>query len=300
MAKPFETVSRYIFRISPDFFPVFLISQAAGYPIGAALIDKMTEEKKISPDEASQMLCFCIAPGPAYIAAVARAAAPDTPGICGSVFTAVMGANLLGLLLTSFKRKIPPPSDEKAEITFSAKLFTDSVRSGAESMTSICSMIIFMAAVMGILGKAGVLKGISLILSEPMNVPAPKIYPFIRSFLEISNLTVIFGDYFLTIPAAAALLSFGGICVHLQIISVCRSFSPLPAIICRIPCAAAAFFICRMTLPDYFPTAAVSANADMSNEILMISNNQPILSIFLLIMTILILSQKSMVKKQKM
>jgi len=298
--RPFSALSRYVLRMPADFFPVFLISQFAGYPIGAALISRMEEEGKISKSQAMDMLCFCIAPGPAYISAVATIAAPDVPKTGGYIFLAVAGANLFLALITSFTRKIPPKSNEKTNVTLSSKVFTESVASGAESMTMICGMIIFMAALMGILGKAGAFDAVSSLLSRVTKYPAAQIYPFVRSFLEISNLTRISGAYDVIIPMAAALLSFGGICVHMQIMSVCERFSPVKALLCRIPCSAAAFIICRLIMPDYFPVNAVAVNAQVSKEVNIISHNQPILSLFLLIMTILIISQKSIVKNQKM
>ena len=85
------------------------------------------------------------------------------------------------------------------------------VRAGAESMAMICGMIIFMAAVMGILGKLRAFGAVSALLSRAIKYPPAQIYPFVRSFLEISNLTRIFGDVTVTIPIAAAMLSFGGI-----------------------------------------------------------------------------------------
>lgn len=300
IGRPFLWISRYILRMPAEFFPIFLISQFAGYPIGASLISQMETEGKITPKQAEEMLCFCIAPGPAYISAVAVAVAPDIAGMSGYIFLAVAGANLLGVLLTSFTRKIPPRSEEKAGVTFSASLFTESVRAGAESMAMICGMIIFMAAVMGILGKLRAFGAVSALISRAIKYPPEQIYPFVRSFLEISNLTRIFGDVTVTIPMATAMLSFGGICVHLQIMSVCRGFSPMKALLCRIPCSAAAFLICRLIMPDYFPTEAVAVNASINREAVIISHNQPILSIFLLIMTILIISQKTIVKNKKM
>ena len=300
IGRPFSWISRYIMRMPADFFPIFLISQFAGYPIGAALISRMEEEGEISGSQAGEMLCFCIAPGPAYISAVAAAVAPDISGMSGYIFISVAGANLLGVLLTAFTRKIPPETNEKANVTLSAKLFTDSVRAGAESMTMICGMIIFMAAVMGIFGKAKLFIAVSRLLSGLTGHPSAQIYPFVRSFLEISNLTGIFGDARITMPMAAAMLSFGGVCVHLQIMSVCRGFSPMKALLCRIPCSAAAFIICRLVMPDFFPAEAVAVNVSIGSRAVIISHNQPILSIFLLIMTILIISQKTIVKSKKM
>lgn len=301
IGRPFAALSRYIFRMPADFFPVFIISQLAGYPIGAALISEMHKQGRLTADEAEKMLCFCIAPGPAYIMAVSAAAAPDSPGVWGAVFISVMGANLILALVTAPFRKLPPDDRGKINLTFTADSFTSAVRSGAESMTMICGMIIFMAAILGIAGKAGILPWISRSLAPIFGVTPAEIYPFVRSFFEISNLTGIFGDGTEIIPAAAAMLSFGGVCVHMQIRAVCEDISPSRALISRIPSSSAAYIICRSLMPKFYTVSVISVTAPLHDEsAAVIGNNSPILSIILLIMTILIISQKSIVKNKKM
>lgn len=295
LSRPFAALTRYFFRMPPEFFPVFVISQLAGYPIGASLISGLYGKGAVSKKQAEEMLCFCIAPGPAYIMTVAA----ESPGTWGAVFAAVAGANLIALTVTAPFRKIPKKTeDEESNVCISADMFTSSVRSGAESMTMICAMILFMAAVMGILARSGILPLLTHAASKLTGAPDGQVYPFIRSFFDISQLTKISGDGMDILPPAAGLLCFGGICAHLQINSMCTGFSPVKALICRIPLSVTAFFICRIILPKFYTVSLIAVNAYISSgKPRMISNNQPILSIILLIMTILIISQKSIVKK---
>ncbi|MCM1522865.1 MAG: hypothetical protein NC120_00245 [Ruminococcus sp.] len=298
LSKPFSAVTRYVFRMPPEFFPVFAISQLAGYPIGASLICRLFEQSKISKKQAEEMLCFCIAPGPAYIMTVAQ----ETPGAWKAVFAAAAGANLIALAATAPFRKIPPCSDgDNDKVQLDAGIFTSSVSSGAESMTVICAMILFTAAVMGILEKSGILAVITLGAAKAADIPTEQAYPFVRSFFDISNLTKITGNGSEIMPYAASLLCFGGICAHLQISSMCRGFSPVKALVCRIPLSVLAFFICKYLTPKFYTVSIIAVTAYINvDKPHMISNNQPILSIILLIMTILIISPKSMVKNKKM
>lgn len=301
IGRPFGALSRYIFRIPEELFPLFLISQAAGYPIGAALIGEMHRQGKISRREGEMLLCCCIAPGPAYIMAVSAAAAPGCPGMSGVMFVSLFGANLLLALASALFRKIPPKKTDTYPVkSLSAEEFTGAVRSGAESMLMICAMIVFMSAMLGIAEKAGILAWTARIFGRLTNISPSEIFPFVRSFFEISNITSAFGDPAAVIPAAAAFLSFGGLCVHMQISAVCGDISPLPALLARIPASAAAFLICRSLMPEFYTVSVVAANAELNNASpQIISENPPILSVFLLIMTILIISQKSIVKNEK-
>ncbi|MBQ7783837.1 MAG: hypothetical protein IJ368_07695 [Oscillospiraceae bacterium] len=300
LGKPFSLFTRYVMRMPSEFFPIFVISQLAGYPIGAALINELRSQDKISSQAASDMLCFCISPGPAYIMTASLAAAPDCPQIWTAVFLSLTGANLAGVLITSFFREIPPPSESKCNIKFNADIFTSSVKSGAESMMMICSMIVFMAAVLGIFGKYGILRLITQAVTAVCGMEAVEIYPFVRSFFEISSITSVIGDATVTIPITTAMLSFGGLCVHLQITAVCKDFSPVKGLLMRVPAAVLSCFICSQLIPEMYTVSIISANADISNDPIFAVNNPPILSIILLIMTILILSQKTIEKKRVM
>ncbi len=296
--KPFSLIARYVFRVPEELFPVFIISQLAGYPIGASLINAMVSEKSVTKAQAEGFLCCCISPGPAYIMAVSAIAAPESPDAAIAVIISLFAANLAVLLLTAPFRPVPERSSEKISCRLTAEDITAAARSAAESMTMICSMVLLMAAVTGILIKSGVLSAAAVTLSKLMDMPAVQIYPFIRAFLEISGLSGVSGDSTVLLPLTAAMLCFGGLCVHMQIIAVCRDFSPLKALIMRVPCAVMSCLVCRELVPKYCSADIVSAMAEGESR-LGISNYSPILSIILLIMTILILSQKNVAKSQK-
>lgn len=298
LGRPFSIFSRYILRMPEDFFPVFLLSQLAGYPIGAALINEMRESGRLTKTEAEELLCFCIAPGPAYIMAVASAAAPKSHEAWIAVMLGVTGANLIAALVTAPFRAIPPKSGERISPKLTAEDITAAARSASESMTMICAMVLLMAALMGIFSKAGLLSGISKLISGLTGAPAAQVYPFARSFFEISNLCGVFGDSTAVLPLSAAFLSFGGLCVHMQIKAVCKGFSPMKAFIWRVPCAVCAYFICRSFIPKFCVVSVISVSAPVSEEI-RFSDYSPLLSIILLIMTILILSQKNVAKSKK-
>ncbi len=303
-AKPFSPISRYIFRLPEEYFPVLIISQLAGYPIGAALINELLRNKRISPKESGELLCFCIAPGPAFIYAVTATAIPECPDAWKAVFIAVCGTNLLGALVTAPLRHIPPKKSAEIDLTFTAEIFTRSVKNGSETMLMICAMIVFTGAFLGVISETDFFAEIAGFLSRISGISTPSLIPVIRSFFEISNLSLIKGDPLTLLPITAAMLSFGGICVHLQICSACGEVPFAKALISRLPCAVISFFICQKMIPLFYKVTAVAVNANIPGISIGISNggrhSSPILSVFLLIMTILLISQKNVAKKEKM
>lgn len=300
IGKYLSFLSERLFHISGEAFSVILISQAAGYPVGAGLLDEMHRCGHISRDEAEKLLCFCIAPGPAYIMTVCGAADHEGSKTWFAVFIAVICGNLIPMIISSPFRKKPETANRNIQMHISPEMFTSAVASAGSSMSMICGMIIFFAAFMGAAGKLGLLRLMSEGLSAVTDIPTVECYPFVKSFFEISSLTAVMGNSCLLMPAIAAMLSFGGICVHLQIMSVCTGFSPRKAILSRFPSAVISFFVCRLLMPRYYGFTSVAVMADNSDIQIKSGDYTPILSIFLLIMTIFILSQKTMVKSKKM
>ncbi|MGN0641741.1 MAG: hypothetical protein ACI4JJ_01225 [Huintestinicola sp.] len=298
-AKPFGLISRYIFRLPEEHFPVFLISQLAGYPIGASLVSALREQDKISEREASDMLKFCIAPGPAFIYGAACAIVPDCPKIWLCMFLSVIGANFVILLITAPFHKLPPKSVHKTEIHLSAEDFTAAVSKGSASMLMICSMIIFMAALTACIGKTGIIRHLAVGMGKLFGADPSVCYGEIKSFLEISCVCSL-GGGLSSVPAASALLAFGGICVYMQIRAVCgKLIAPRGILLFRFAAAVTAFFISKLIMYRFVTVRVVAVSAEVAGVRPWYGNVAPICSIFLLIMTILLLSQKTMVKSEK-
>lgn len=293
-AAPFSTFSRKILRMPAEFMPVFIMSQTAGYPIGAALISKMQSDGRIDKKNAEAMLCFCISPGPAYIIAIAATINANDRFLWIKLFMSVILANCIALIITIPFRKAVPIGKSYTNVTFSSSLITSAVSSGAENMINICSMICFASALLATAEKLGIISMLTVFLSAISDCEPVLCYAYIKSFFDVSNLIYNCG-----LPkAAAALMSFGGICVFMQIKALCSNFSCLKAFFMRIPCAAAAYLICKLLTPEIVTLESVSVYSTIDNNI-KFGKNAPIVSIFLLIMTILILSQKNIVKTQK-
>ena len=59
ISRPFGAIARYIFRIPADFFSIFLLSSAAGYPVGAKLTSDLYLSGSSDRETAERMLGFC-------------------------------------------------------------------------------------------------------------------------------------------------------------------------------------------------------------------------------------------------
>ena len=64
---PFGFISRTAFGLPAEVFAIFLISNTAGYPVGAVMLERLCKTGRISRRTAELSVCFCYSSGPAFI-----------------------------------------------------------------------------------------------------------------------------------------------------------------------------------------------------------------------------------------
>lgn len=291
-----ELIAKYIFRIPPHMMNVFLVSSVCGYPIGASLISAAEKDGSIGREEAEKLLCMCFGAGPAFIyGAVAK-------GVFGSAaaghlifISAVLSNILIGLFFAAGK-KIPDCTKTDTPIKFSPQLFCECVAEGGKKILKMCGIIIFVSAILAIPETLGITAALSSALGKVFSCDPYYVSVFLRSAADVTNIACMKTDSTDFLPFAAALISFGGISVFMQIKSLCGNrLKTGRLIIARIYAAISSYFICDILYSILHKKIAVSAMKQLTE----IRHNSPIPSLFLLIMTILLLSQKTIVKSKK-
>jgi len=229
LAQPFQRV----LKTDAVLLMTVLFSQIGGYPVGAQLVHGMYQERRISEEQSRILICPCMGCGFGFLLA----------SFGGNTATALfvwMMMSIPNLILALFLiRNIHTEPRESRQKKPFALLLTESVESAASSMLKVTSMILAFSAVMGI--AEGIFSDLPVI---------------VRSILEISNVSEYAqrgGSPALT----ACLLSFGGICVHLQIGAVCENHI-----------AWGKFWLCRMvTAGMTYGLCILGGNILMSGKI---------------------------------
>lgn len=299
LGKFFGTFSRYILKLPEELFGIFLISSVAGYPIGAKLISELYDHSEINKKDAERLLCVCYSSGPAFvIGTVGHSMFAESISVKAglALFLSNFSANLLLLALMNIRKPVPEKTDKKAKLDFSADIMVNSVVGGGKSMLIICAVIIFFASLTAILSVTGIVGKLSLAVSTALGISQPLSETLICAFMEISCITGL--DSAALYPTAAAMLSFGGLCVLLQIKAIIGSrFSLKSFLLARPVCAGFSYISAKLFffLFDIDITSAASVTICANN-----TSYSPVLSIFLLIMTILLLSEKSIAKYKNM
>ncbi len=294
LSKPFSFAARYIFKIPQQFFPIYIISNIGGYPIGAKLISDMLNDNKIDRKTAEDMLNYCYFSGPAFIIGIVGTGIYSNIKIGLIVFISIFISNLIIAVITGLSRDIPKPHTYNAEIDISFNKFIKSIYSGGKSIFNICAIIVFFSSLICIMENCGIVSTIAGILDKYSGLDYADGVAAVKSFIEISNIS-LFKAEIQQLPLITALLSFGGLCIILQVKSIAENIPLNHFLIFRILAMLLSYCICKLI---YFIShdflSSVYSPAHISN-----SQNSPIMTLFLLIMTILILLKFSIEKKRK-
>ena len=256
---------------------VVIFSQFGGYPVGAQMVHAMRMNDEISEQEERNLVCICFGCGAGFLlGTVCRNLSP----LMG--MWVMISVSLPNLILYPFFVKYGGNFEKFAQKKPFVILVTESVENTAQAMLKITAMVTAFAGVMGIF------EGIMAYFPETL----PKYTTFVRSVLEVSNVT----EYMQsggTLPMSVALLAFGGICVHLQASAICNgNFSWLLFWEMRILSAIMAYFICELGLmlfPDVAQTALQNVTAELYQGNIMSG-------ICLFIMSILVMKKENFLK----
>ncbi|MBE6844297.1 MAG: hypothetical protein E7508_01095 [Ruminococcus sp.] len=286
LGRPLRIISEKLLRLPVEGIAVFLLSMISGYPAGAKLVSENFSCGILTARQAAAMNCFCCCAGPAFITGTAASFLyPDSNAglllfVClaaGNIFTAAVMSKTLAA--------ITDRTDSKPHINTGCII--SSVKSASSAMLQMCIMIAAFGGLCEILRLSGFIDALSYYTSGIFSLPQSTAESIILTLLEISNIITLPPMQPELFPAAAFLLSFGGICVHMQIAAIAqqnfsiRIFLAARIFSASISAAAAVFFM-------RFLNADISCGA--TYKPISESSCSPLPSILLLIMIAMLLS----------
>ena len=296
LSRPFAPIARHIFRIPPELFSIFLISCIAGYPIGAKMLADLYESGHADKKTAEKMLCFCYMGGPAFFCGIAGLGIYSNVKTGLVIFLCIFLSNVTIGLIFRPKRLESTTVSKSIEPDFSASALISSICGGGVGILKICGAIIFFSTITAVLGASGALEAAAAFISRLSGISKSDCLCLISSALEISCIGRLSPDIRL-LPLATALLSFGGLCVMLQVEgAVSGRLSTNIFYISRIISIFISYFYCKIVICFFGIEKIIQTNAITS---IGYRQTSPMPSIFLLIMTILLLSNNYIAKKIK-
>lgn len=257
-----------------------LFSMLAGYPVGAKILYSQYTGNSISKKEAELLSGVFFGAGGAFIFGCTS----DCSFIGWLILLSNILANIIIALAVLFYFRKNKLSKNKAEnISFSVEMLMESVNSAGHSMAEICFAVIAFAVVTAILKDFGILSAIADILAGLSSLSPETAENILCAVLDVTAVNRVAQENFNLVPIVSGLVSFGGICVFLQISAIFKGrLSVLPLIVLRSITAVLSYIICRILLPFFMEgkSIAVSAIGSRLHE-----SDSPIPSILLIIMT---------------
>lgn len=241
-----------LLKIPPELLTVFLVSQIAGYPVGTLLLCRMTAANRLPKDTAGRFACVCFGGGPAFLVGFAGSRLFGSAAVGWMMLTGCVLSNLLLLMLTPKPLQSAETAVPTVRLTADAlpKAVSGAMRSlaaisGMVLLFGICTLLCDLTGITGILIRIGGWIGLS-----PQTVRA-----MLAACADVTQLHRIFacGFSFRMLAAlSAALLSFGGICVHLQCTALSGGIVRLRRLLLTRLAAACITFLIIYVLSDVF------------------------------------------------
>lgn len=217
-------LTRRLFRLPGESAGVVLLSMLGGFPVGIKMTAQLFKDGVITQKQAQKMCLFCFNAGPAFVVSALGAGVYGSTRIGFLLYGALcLSACTLGLLLRFTDKKSaknePKYDSRVVRVQFSAA-FTKSVSDALQTTLQICAWV----ALFG---------GVSAMVEA---LPLPEsIHLLFLCITEVTNGAVAAAAH-LPLPAVAAVVSFGGLAVHCQVLA-----DLLQCRVCAVP-----FFTARI------------------------------------------------------
>lgn len=294
ISRPFDIISRYIFRIPTKYFAVFLISQVGGYPVGAKLLGDLKANNKIDNETAKVMMSYCYLGGPAFFCGAVGITLFNNTFAGIIVFISIIIANTILAVIIGLSRKIPQKSQDSIKCNITVKNLISSISSGAKSLFMICAIIVFFSSLICILDKIGITHSLTQFITNATKCNSSDACAIVKTFIEISHISEFSSFCYNYLPVITGLMCFGGLCIIMQIICTVNGRFPLKYFFAgRIFTVIMSYYISKLMMRIFDDKLFLSVSTCFKVGHRHIS---PIPTFFLLIMTILLLSKNRVEK----
>ena len=240
--KPFDKVCEKLFSLPGVLAPVIIMSQIGGFPIGTKMTYELLRKNAITENEAQRACLFCINAGPAFVIGTVGSEMLGSVKAGILLYISTVSASFFTGIFSMALRDKSAAQKEKGKAPFAlhdpVNSFVYSVSDATNEVIKICAWVVIFKTVCDVLSTLPVPSGAAL---------------FLEFILEVTNgCRAAAGK--VPIPAVAAIISFGGLSVHCQIMSYLR-YTKLKMryfYTARAVCASFSAIIC-MELLKVFP-----------------------------------------------
>lgn len=201
-----------LFGVSKNVSGAIIVGLLCGFPIGSSLCHTLYSSGYISKDEFESAVAFSSVPSPAFILNAVGDAMLGDRRLGAVLLLCVMLSNTVTAQLFRFGAKKPEPIRAVTNIQKRSDLGTavsKALSDSAIAMLNVCACVVFFSALTSVIPEGTPIT---------LRILASGILEFSQG---CANAVKTCGMS--AFPVCAAFLSFCGLSVHFQIISVCKS-----------------------------------------------------------------------------
>ncbi len=200
----FSPITKYLFRQPPHTLPLIILSMIGGFPVGIKSIANDYNDGKITQNQAKRLCMFCMNGGPAFVITAVGV------NMLGSVRAGIViyislcvSSLILGFVSSFFDDKKTGPNSILSLTQSPTIAISSAVIDSTHAMLGICAWIVLFSGIAECISSLNINN--NLIIA-------------ITSVLEVTKGCLGTAGKF-SLPIITAIIGFGGICVHCQILS---------------------------------------------------------------------------------
>ena len=217
-----------------------IMGLTCGYPTGAMLTASLLENGKISREEAVRIMRFNLCGGIAFtVSAVGRFTLRSAKTGAVLLFVNILSALLCAVLSGAVNRRRPLSRAATESGVAALDALPDAALASVKGLAMLCGFVVFFSA-----------------LTALVHVP-----PALLPLLEITG-GLCRNETAFSLPMTAFFLSFGGFCVHLQLLGCLRRIGMRYAefFAGRVLCASISYALCLVYVRLFPSSSAVFSN----------------------------------------
>ncbi len=229
-------IMKKLFALPGKCAAVIFFSFLGGFPVGVKMTHCLFNKGVITEKQGRQLMLFCVNPGPAFVISYVGSSLYGSEKIGFLLYCSVIISSLITGVFSRFlfegdyNEAVP----EKKKPTALTVAFQKSVHNTLQSIMEISAWVLVFSCILSILEKLRLSYGIQLMA---------------ESLLEVTSGCRNGADT-LSLPSLAGIISFGGLCVHLQLWSSLNAvgLSYKLFLASRIISAGISIVVCRLLM----------------------------------------------------
>lgn len=285
ISHAFRPVTRLLFFAPGESAYVFLASAMSGYPVGARLSAELYASKQITEAEAQRIIRFTSVSGPVFITGTVCSGLLGLPE--AGVYIAAahyLSAVAVGILFGLFARRQELKSQKKPRLRFSdawarfkkdaascppvGDMLSSSIEKALTVLLKVGGFIILFSVVLEMLSVTGVMDALRWVYMPIANMAGfsaqstqALLYGGVEMTSGCARAAALSLPVYAQLPLIAGIISFGGLCIHMQTSAMTASsgLKPKGFGLAKSIQAMLAFFFTSVLLSAFPLTAAASS-----------------------------------------